>query len=106
MGFPGRAAPGRREKGVDMLAHWWYSDSASTSTRGGRYMLSDVEIRAGIELLQRVISRRGAAAALELLRRNPEAADMLALAWEEDPSLDWGEADHVMSEYVYERAAS
>lgn len=69
-------------------------------------MLSDVEIRAGIALLQRLIARRGAPAALELLRRNPVAADMLALAWEEDPSLDWGDADHVMSEYVYERAAS
>ena len=69
-------------------------------------MLTDVEIRAGISLLKRLIANRGATAALELLRRNPAAADMLALAWEEDPSLDWGDADHVMSQYVYERAAS
>lgn len=66
-------------------------------------MLSAVEIRAGIEMLQRLIARRGAHVALELLRNNPAAADMLVLAWEEDPSLDWGDADHVMKEYMYER---
>lgn len=66
-------------------------------------MLSNVEIRAGIELLQRLIANRGAHVALDLLRRNPVAADMMVQAWEEDPSLDWGSADHVMREYVYER---